>query len=119
MLRRKILCSTALAGIVLAAPVHAQSVQVHAQAGAQAAQDQTDAEIEAEARKQGEILVIADRIKGQVDAPEKPIETLDEKDIAAYGATSLTDLLAALSPQTGSGRGRGRGTPGPGQEVNS
>lgn len=109
MLRRKILCSTALAGIVLAAPVHAQSVQVHAQAGAQAAQDQTDAEIEAEARKQGEILVIADRIKGQVDAPEKPIETLDEKDIAAYGATSLTDLLAALSPQTGSGRGRGRG----------
>ena len=60
-----------------------------------------------QAPKSGEILVIADRIKGQVDAPQKPIETLNEEDIAAYGATSVAGLLAALTPQTGSGRGRG------------
>lgn len=58
-----------------------------------------------------EILVIATRIRGQVDAPQPPILTLDEADIASYGAGSLNELLAALSPQTGSGRGRGDGRP--------
>ena len=64
-------------------------------------------ELALEARQTGEIIVIADRIRGQVDAPDKPIQTLNEEDIASYGATSITDLLAALAPQTGSGRGRG------------
>lgn len=59
----------------------------------------------------GEIVVVATRIKGQVDAPQPPIQTLSEADIAAYGAASISDLLAALSPQTGSGRGRGSGRP--------
>lgn len=59
----------------------------------------------------GEIVVVATRITGQVDAPQKPIQTLDEEDIASYGAGSITDLLDALSPQTGSGRGRGSGRP--------
>ena len=58
-----------------------------------------------------EILVVAHRLRGQLDVPQAPIETLDEADIAAYGASSITDLLAALSPQTGSGRGRGGGHP--------
>lgn len=58
-----------------------------------------------------EILVIANRLRGQVDAPQAPIATLDEADIASYGASSLPDLLAALSPQTGSGRGRGGSMP--------
>jgi len=59
----------------------------------------------------GEIVVVATRIKGQVDAPQPPIQVLDEEDIASYGAGSITDLLDALSPQTGSGRGRGSGRP--------
>ncbi|WP_244970611.1 TonB-dependent receptor [Novosphingobium aerophilum] len=59
----------------------------------------------------GEIVVVATRIKGQVEAPQPPLVTLNEEDIAAYGAASITDLLAALSPQTGSGRGRGAGRP--------
>ncbi|WP_425498152.1 TonB-dependent receptor [Novosphingobium piscinae] len=59
----------------------------------------------------GEIVVVATRLKGQVDAPQPPILTLSEDDIAAYGAASITDLLAVLSPQTGSGRGRGAGRP--------
>lgn len=59
----------------------------------------------------GEIVVVATRIKGQVDAPQQPIQVLTEDDIASYGAASLTDLLDQLSPQTGSGRGRGTGQP--------
>ena len=58
-----------------------------------------------------EILVVATRIKGQVEAPQAPLLTLDEAGIASYVAASLTDLLAQLSPQTGSGRGRGDGHP--------
>lgn len=59
----------------------------------------------------GEIVVVATRIKGQVDAPQQPIQVLTEEDIASYGSASLTDLLDQLSPQTGSGRGRGSGRP--------
>lgn len=61
--------------------------------------------------KKDEILVVATRIKGQVEAPQAPILVLDEEDIEAYGADSLTDLIAELSPQTSSGRGRGSGAP--------
>ena len=58
-----------------------------------------------------EIVVVATRLKGQVDAPQPPVATFNEEDIAAYGAASITDLLAAIAPQTGSGRGRGGGRP--------
>jgi len=34
-----------------------------------------------------EIVVIADKVKGQVEAPQPPIAVFDEDDIAAYGAT--------------------------------
>ncbi|MEO0030889.1 MAG: hypothetical protein RIS94_647 [Pseudomonadota bacterium] len=56
---------------------------------------------------EGEILVVATRMKGQVTSAQPPIVTLDEEDIASYGASSLQDLLSLLAPQTGSGRGRG------------
>ncbi len=58
-----------------------------------------------------EILVVAERVKGQVDAPQAPIATFDETEIGALGASSLTDVLSRISPQTGSGRGRGGGMP--------
>lgn len=58
-----------------------------------------------------EIIVIAGSLLGRVDAPQAPIDTLDEADIAAYGAGSLAELVEALAPQTGSGRGRGGGMP--------
>lgn len=57
----------------------------------------------------GEIVVVAKRVRGAVDAPQPPIQTLTEADIAAYGATSISDLVAQLAPQTNSGRGRGSG----------
>lgn len=59
----------------------------------------------------GEIVVVAERIKGQVDAPQPAIATYDEKEVAALGAASITDVLARIAPQTTSGRGRGNGSP--------
>lgn len=59
----------------------------------------------------GDIVVVATRVRGQVETAAPPIITLGEEDIAAYGASSLQSLLAALAPQTGSGRGRSDGTP--------
>jgi len=59
----------------------------------------------------GDIVVTGTRMAGQVEAPQKPVDTLDEEDIAAYGAASVGDLLDALGPETGTGRGRGSGAP--------
>ena len=59
----------------------------------------------------GEIIVTAERIRGSVDTDIPPVEELGEADIAAVGASSLTDLVAALAPQVNSGRGRGGGQP--------
>ncbi|MBX9885152.1 MAG: TonB-dependent receptor, partial [Novosphingobium sp.] len=59
----------------------------------------------------GNIVVVATRVRGEVETTVPPIATLSEDDIAAYGAGSLQALLAALAPQTGSGRGRGDGAP--------
>ena len=72
------------------------------------AQDIADA---AAGERPTDIVVIAERIKGAVDTDVPPVEELGEADIAAVGASSITDLVAAVSPQTGSGRGRGGGQP--------
>jgi iron complex outermembrane receptor protein len=82
-----------------------ETALVHAAGGGADATDPTT-----KGKKQ-EIVVIADRIKGQVDAPQKPIAEFSEEDIAAYGVSSVSDLLDAISPQTGSGRGRGSTQP--------
>lgn len=64
-----------------------------------------------EASGGGEIVVTAPRLAGQLDT-DTPVEIeLDEAAIASYGATSVGELLQALSPQTRSGRGRGGGQP--------
>jgi hypothetical protein len=69
--------------------------------------DQTDTSSEDE----NQIVVIADALRGAVEAPQPPIVELNEQDIASYGASSLADLVAQLSTETGSGRGRGGGRP--------
>ncbi len=56
-----------------------------------------------------DIVVTAPSLRGQVDTAEVPIATLDEADIQSTGATSVSELLSRISPQTGSGRGRGGG----------
>ncbi|WP_170304764.1 TonB-dependent receptor domain-containing protein [Croceicoccus estronivorus] len=83
-----------LLALVPATPALAQSVQ-----------------LDDEAANPEEIVVIAGRYPGSVDAPQPPVAELEEADIAAYGVSSLSELLDALSPQVSSGRGRGGGHP--------
>lgn len=84
-----------------------------AQDGARPAQSEETPEVidATEESDDNEILVIADRMRGQVDAPQPPILELDEEAIASYGAGSLSELVEALATETGSGRGRGSGPP--------
>jgi iron complex outermembrane receptor protein len=70
-----------------------------------------DVEKAVEDAPSGEIVVTAERIKGSVDTDVPPVEELNEADIASLGASSLTDLVAAVAPQANSGRGRGGGMP--------
>lgn len=73
------------------------------------ANDDVDNAVDADSSD--EIVVTAERIRGSVDTDIPPVEQLDEADIAALGASSLTDLVAAVAPQANSGRGRGGGQP--------
>ncbi|WP_271439055.1 hypothetical protein [Pontixanthobacter luteolus] len=75
------------------------------------AQESAEGEPLPDASSGDEILVIADRLRGQIESSQAPILELDEADIAAYGVSSIEDLLAAIEPQTGSSRGRGGGRP--------
>ena len=58
-----------------------------------------------------EIIVIAERPRGAVVSEIPPVVELSEADIASYGASSVQDLLEAISSQTTSSRGRGSGRP--------
>lgn len=57
----------------------------------------------------GEIVVSGQRLRGQLVIEQAPLLELDEAAIAAEGVTSITDLIAQISAQTGSARGRGGG----------
>ena len=52
-----------------------------------------------------EILVIAETLRGQIDAPVPPLLELNEADIAAYGSGSIADLISALGSQVSGGGG--------------
>jgi iron complex outermembrane recepter protein len=58
-----------------------------------------------------EIVVTAPRISGSAIDDIAPEITINEDEIEGYGASTVSDLLAALAPQTQSGRGRGGGAP--------
>jgi iron complex outermembrane recepter protein len=58
-----------------------------------------------------EIVVTAPRILGSAVDDIAPEITINEDEIAGYGASTVADLLAALSLQTQTGRGRGGGAP--------
>ncbi|WP_067681509.1 TonB-dependent receptor plug domain-containing protein [Tsuneonella dongtanensis] len=64
---------------------------------------------ESDARPQpgDQIVVTAERLPGQVQTDVPPVLELDARDVAAYGASSIADLVAQLAPQVGSGSGRG------------
>ncbi|MEO6361219.1 MAG: TonB-dependent receptor [Sphingomicrobium sp.] len=58
-----------------------------------------------------EIVVVGRRNPNAVIGDIPPENVLNARDIRAYGATSVAELLTALAPQTGSSRGRGGGGP--------
>ena len=102
---------TALSLVLAATPALADEPAAD-QPQPSAAVEQAEAqatEQEPSALSEGDIVVVATRIGGQIDAPQAPIASFDEAQIQALGASSITELLARVSPQTGSGRGRGGG----------
>lgn len=113
---RTLSLSTALL-LSTAWPVAAQDISQPPSDGTDVATDaQPNAEASADIdpaddNPNGEIIVRASQLAGAVRTDVAPIETINEEDIASYGASSVNDLLASLSPQTGSGRGRGSGQP--------
>ena len=102
-----------LAALAAAPAVAADAVAADDAAGAPAQQapgvvDQTDASDTAD---ENEIVVVANAIRGQVEAPQPPVIELNEQDIASYGASSLADLVDQLTTEISSGSGRGTGRP--------
>lgn len=100
----------AVPGLAAAAPEDATDVA----AAAQPAQGTPSAPEEEQAdptppRGTGEIVVSGRRTRGQLIVDQAPLLTLDEQAIAGEGVTSIADLIAQISAQTGSARGRGGG----------
>lgn len=60
----------------------------------------------------GTIVVTGERIRGQLIVDQPPIAEYDSQDIAAFGGSSIADIIAAIEPASGSARGdRGGGRP--------
>lgn len=89
-----------------AAQAQTDGAPLTAQDGASSAQP-----AEADTFDTDTILVLGSRLIGQVEAPQPALLELSEADIAAYGASSISDLIQALGPQVTSARGRGGGFP--------
>ena len=58
-----------------------------------------------------DIVIVGQRQLATVIGDIPPENQLTSRDIRATGATSITELLAAIAPQIGSARGRGTGQP--------
>lgn len=84
---------------------------LHAQDTAQAAEPGSE-EDEAISMPPGTIVVTGERIRGQLIVDQPPIAEYNSEDIAAFGASSIADIIAAIEPATGGARGgRGGGRP--------
>jgi outer membrane cobalamin receptor len=75
---------------------------------AKAQQQPAPAPPDEEYEGEGETIVVTcQRPRGSVIGDIPPENVLDSRDVRATGATSIAELLEALSPQLGSARGRG------------
>ena len=106
---RRLIVAGLLAGVV-PTPLLAQEPTAPASAPQPPAEEPEPVDVpvagEAEA-----IIVTGTRLRGQVDSDIPPEVQLNEADVAAYGAGSISELLDALEPLTQSARGRTRGRP--------
>lgn len=108
---RSLLTVSLLAGCSPIAAMAQEAVQVTPPAAQSGTEDDDEDQLQSGVDASGDIVVVANRIKGEIQVVQQPIAVFDEEEIAAYGVTSISDLLDAISPQTGSGRGRGDGRP--------
>ena len=108
MTSRMLLVSTASLAFAWAAPSIAQQAAARTAVSAQARAPAPPAAAD-EMDEEEEIVVTGQRPRGSVIGDIPPENTLTPADIRATGATSVTELLAAVAPQTGSARGRGGG----------
>ena len=76
-----------------------------------AVRDAADDISERRVRGDEEIVVVGQKPRGSVVGDIPPENVLTSRDIRATGATSISELLDAIAPQTGSARGRGGGRP--------
>ena len=115
---RYYLAGTALFALAIANPALAQSAPEPAAAPVQAPPENSaavpseqDPTAGVDDEDTAEITVVARRDPTAVIGDIPPENTLSSRDIRAYGATSVSELLDALAPQLGSARGRGSGQP--------
>ncbi|MBI1403609.1 MAG: hypothetical protein GC147_10385 [Porphyrobacter sp.] len=103
---------TCFASLVAAGPLLAAAGAETQPPAAQSSQQDPDSDspsASGNAASADEIVVSANRIRGQLLVEQAPLLQLDETAIAAEGVTSITDLIAQITAQTGSARGRGGG----------
>ncbi len=109
LLRSPLLASVCLAGIA-AQPLFAQERGDEAPPPrSELPTEQADSEDAEIGTGGGEIVVNAQRLRGQLDVEQEPILELNEDDIAAEGVTSIADLITQITNQSGSARGRNDG----------
>jgi hypothetical protein len=82
------------------------AAQPATQAAAQPTQEGDEDEADSE-----EIVVVGRRDPNAVIGDIPPENTLNSRDVRALGATSISEVLDAIAPQTASSRGRGGGGP--------
>lgn len=99
----RILIPVIVAAAISASPASALAPDAPANSNTTSSPDPTPAN--------DEIVVTAPRLAGSVISDVPPVVELSEQAVESYGATSITELLGALAPQTGPGRGRGSGGP--------
>ncbi|QIQ86697.1 hypothetical protein [Erythrobacter sp.] len=105
---RAVLASSAAWLALCAMPLGAQE----AGEGSESAEAPAPAPQEAEEQDSsggGEIIVRAQRLRGQLDVEQAPLLELDEEAIASEGVASISDLIQQIQARTGSARGRGGG----------
>ncbi|KPF64797.1 hypothetical protein [Porphyrobacter sp. AAP60] len=108
--RAALRAGTCAASLAVAMPLLANGTAAQPQPAAVPQGDDDEPETaSSNAVSSGEIIVSGRRLKGQLMVEQAPLLQLDEEAIAAEGVTSISDLIAQISAQTGSARGRGGG----------
>lgn len=111
MRRFRHISAALLAAAAFPVPGFAQAQEPPAEPAIQQPADQPVADDAAAEEEEEAIVITGQRARGSVVGDIPPEKTLDARDIRATGATTISELLDAVSAQTGSARGRSGGRP--------